>query len=232
MSCREIPSIPQAARCQKNAVRPSRGFALLCLISFLAIPSAQAQQRKVYEGVISVKKKTIGTVILVDTTGGTVSGWMRMEKFVKIDGGSVMDGAVEFQAGGNQYRIDERRGRIIYSGPDGEGNRFLEPMKPLAGKLQEVGESEKPGGSPVVKLELRGRNWNLEVGRPALWKNESAPFENFTRVEDMLGKDITVWIGETSPLRGRMVVIEEPSGMDIPLKPTKESKKDEKEKKT
>lgn len=105
-------------------------------------------------------------------------------------------------------------------------------MKPLAGKLQEVGESEKPGGSPVVKLELRGRNWNLEVGRPALWKNESAPFENFTRVEDMLGKDITVWIGETSPLRGRMVVIEEPSGMDIPLKPTKESKKDEKEKKT
>lgn len=227
----DFQTLPQTARFREDAGRTTRGFTFFCLISFLAISSAQAQ-RKVYEGVISVKNKTIGTVILVDTTGGSVKGWIRMEKFVKIDDGKVTDGAVEFQARGNHFKIDERRGRIIYSGPDGAGNRFLEPMKPLAGRLQEVGESEKPGGSPVAKLELRGRNWNLEVGRPALWKNASTPFENFTRVEDMLGKDITVWIGETSPLRGRMVVIEEPSGMDIPLKPPKEPKKDEKEKKS
>jgi len=220
MSCRNISPFPQAARFLKNARRATQGFAFIWLITFLGIPSTQAQ-RKVYEGVISVKKKTIGTVILVDTTGGTVSGWIRMEKFVKIDGGSVTDGVVEFQAGGSKFKIDERRGRIIYSGPDGEGNRFLAPMKQIEGRLQEVSEGEKVGGSPVAKLELRGRSWNLVVGLPALWKHAGAPFEKFTRVEDMLGKDITVWIGETSPLRGRMVVIEEPSEMNIPLKPPK-----------
>lgn len=195
----------------------------VCLIVVLFSSVSRAQERRAYEGVVSLKKGTIGTVILMEAKGDSVTGWIRLEKFVPIEEGTVSEEQVEFRAGGNRYSIDERRGRISYSGPDGEGNRYLVPLTRLTGRFAELKEGERFSGSNIATLEIRGRRWNLSVGRPALWKRQGPSFETFPRVEELIGRELSVWAADADQRRGRIVAIEEPEGMDIPLKPPKKS---------
>ncbi|MBI1955827.1 MAG: hypothetical protein HYS38_05490, partial [Acidobacteria bacterium] len=122
------------------------------------------------------------------------------------------------------YSIDERRGRISYAGPDGEGNRYIAPLSRLTGQLEELTEGEQFSGSSIATMEVRGRRWSLDVGRPTLWKRQGPPFETFSRPEELLQREISVWVAGAEQRRGKIVVIEEPEGMDIPLKPPKKPK--------
>ena len=189
--------------------------AALCLASIAA-----AQERRVYEGVVSWKQATIGTLIMAEIADGQVTGWLRLEKPVAIDSGSVVEDGIAFQSSGNTYRIDERRGRIIYSGPQGEGNRYITRLTRLTGRLEELLEATER--SPrIATIEVRGRRRDLGYSTPTLWKNNAAPFEKFERLEDLLGEEVSVWVADPDLRSGRLVVIEEPPGMDIPLKAPK-----------
>jgi hypothetical protein len=191
------------------------------LWSFFLFPLVcVAQERKAFEGVVSWKKSTIGTVILLDLSGDSVSGWIRLEKFVPIEGGSVSETGIEFQAKGNTYRIDERRGRTYYSGPDGEGNRLVIPLTRMTGQLQELVEDRDFSGQAAI-MEVNGRRWEFRYGTPALWKRQEEPFESFSRLEDLIGREVSVWASDADLRTGRIVVVEEPVEMNIPLKAPK-----------
>lgn len=196
----------------------------LGLFVVLAAAVSHGQERRVYEGVVNLQRKTIGTLILLDNSGGVLQGWIRLEKFVPIAGGSVLAHGVEFRAAGNQYEIDERRGKISYSGRDGEGSRFVQRLERRAGKFQELGEESSFGDWKIALFEIAGRKHDFRVGRPALWKQAEAPFETFQRIEELLGKEITIWVGEANNRTGRVVAVEEPPGMNIPLKAPKAPK--------
>lgn len=190
----------------------------------LAHPSlGAAQERRAYEGVVSWKKATIGTLILVEMDGEKLSGWMRLNTPVAIEGGSRVPDGIEFRSAGNTYRIDERRGRIIYSGPQGEGDRYVTSLTRLTGRLEELIEATED--SPrIAAIEVLGRRRELAYGAPALWKRQGPPFEKFERLEELLGREITVWAADAGLRSGRIVAIEEPEGMDIPLKAPKKPK--------
>ena len=190
-------------------------------------PLAGAQERRTYEGVVSWKKATIGTVIMVEIQDNKISGWLRLEKPVAIDGGSVLVDGIEFQSAGNTYRIDEGRGRIIYSGPQGDGDRYITGLTQLTGRLAELLE-ETESSPRIATVEVRGRRHDLRYGTPTLWKNNGPPFEKFERLEELLGKEISVWVADAGLRSGRLVVIEEPEGMDIPPKAPKKEKSKEK----
>ena len=183
-------------------------------------PLARGQERRVYEGVVSWKQATIGTVIMLDIHDNSISGWMRIDKPVAVDSGSVAADGVEFRSAGNSYRIDERRGRIIYSGPQGDGDRYITGLTRLTGRLEElVEETEK---SPrIATIEVNGRRRDLRYGAPTLWKRSGPPFEKFERLDELLGKEISVWVADADLRSGRIVVVEEPEGVDIPLKAPK-----------
>lgn len=201
-----------------------RSAVWLGLAVVLASTGSYGQERRIYEGVVDLKRKTIGTVILLDAAGGTFKGWMRLDKFVPIEGGSASDNGAEFRAAGNRYEIDERKGKISYSGPDGEGSRFIQRLERLSGRFEELSEESHFSGVNIAALEVQGRRRDLRVGRPALWKRNGPPFENFARIEELLGKEIAVWIADANARTGRVVVVEEPEGMDIPLKAPKKPK--------
>ncbi len=73
----------------RNMSPISAAFLLWTVLSVAS--HAQAQERRAYEGVVSWKQATIGTVIMAEITDNTVSGWLRLEKPVAIDGGSVVE---------------------------------------------------------------------------------------------------------------------------------------------
>lgn len=197
---------------------------LLCLAVALCAAKGYGQGRRAYEGVVGLKRKTIGTVILLEATGDSLRGWMRLQKFVPIEGGTVSEGGAEFRAAGNHYQIDERRGRIAYSGPDGEGERYLQRLIRVSGRLEELVDASRFSGGQTAKVEVKGRPWELRMGRPALWKREGTPFETFPRMEEFLGREISFWLADADDRSGRVVAVEEPEGMDIPLKPPKKPK--------
>jgi hypothetical protein len=201
----------------------------LGLAMVLLAASSRAQQRteerRVYEGVVGLKGKTIGTLILLDSSGASLQGWMRLDKFLPIEGGSVLEHGVEFRAAGNRYEVDERRGRITYSGPDGEGSRYIKRLQRQTGRFEELGEDRGFSGVKIATIEVNGRPRNFRVGRPALWKLAEAPFETFERIEELLGKEISLWLADADTRTGRVVTVEEPAGMNIPLKKPKEEKK-------
>lgn len=186
--------------------------------------------RRVYEGVVDWKQKTIGTLILMDVKGSSISGWIRLEKFAPIESGSIGENAVEFRAAGNSYKIDERRGRIIYSGPDGSGDRIITRLQPITGEFQEMTEGERFTGVNVITLEVDGRLRRYNVAEPSLWKNEGPPFEKFERVDLLLQKQLTLWVSDPDRRSG-VEIIEEPSGMNIPLKPPKPTKEEKERRK-
>ena len=195
----------------------------LAVILFSA--SSHAQERRGYEGVVGLKGKTIGTLILLDSSGASLQGWMRLDKFSPIESGKVSENGVEFSAAGNRYEIDERRGRITYSGPDGEGSRYIRRLERQTGRFEELGDDRGFSGVRIATVVVNGRPHNLRVGRPALWKQAEAPFESFERIDELLGKEITVWLADADTRTGRVVAVEEPAGMNIPLKKPKEEKK-------
>lgn len=196
---------------------------LLFFLLLAAFP-ARSQDRKVYEGVVGLKNKTLGTTILLEITGTSVGGWMRLEEFIPIEGGTVSENFTEFRAGGNSYKIDERRRRIAYSGPDGSGDRLITPLSRVAGVFDEWIEGTRYSGGDVMKIEVRGRRMNFRVGRPSLWKRQGPPFETFSRVEDLVGIEFTIWVAGLGRRGGAIVVLEEPEGMNIPLKAPKKPK--------
>jgi len=203
---------------------------VLGVVLILGSAVAYGQERRVYEGVVDLKRKTIGTLILLDQSGGALQGWIRLNKFVPIEPGTVLPNGVEFRAAGNRYEIDHRRGRITYSGPDGEGSRYIQRLERFSGKFFEHAESRSFDGWNIAKIEVAGRLRDFRVGRPALWKHSEAPFETFERVEELLGKEITVWVAEADTRTGRVVAVEEPPDMNIPLKAPKKPKEEEKKK--
>lgn len=193
-------------------------------------PATGTKTRRVYEGVVSVKQTPIGTVILMEIAGSGVSGWIRLGKFVAIDGGSVAENSVEFRAGGNTYKIDDRKGRIVYSGPDGSGDRIVGPLTAWTGTLNELTESESFSGNDVATLEVGARLRRLSLLEPALWKASGPPFEKFERFDELLGHEVTMWVTDPDS-RPAAIAIEEPAGMNIPLKlpkPPKGSKQNKK----
>jgi hypothetical protein len=192
-----------------------------------AAPRAGGQERRAYEGVVSWKDATIGTVITLDIHDNQVSGWLRLEKPVPVDSGSLVPDGVEFHAAGNTYRIDERHDHIIYSGPDGDGDRYLTTLTQWTGRLVELVEATETL-PPLAVVEVRGRRRELRYGTPMLWKNNGPPFEKFDRLKELLGKELSVWVADPDLRSGRLVVIEEPQGMDIPLKAPKNDKSKEK----
>jgi hypothetical protein len=194
---------------------------LLLVFLFLAAFPAHAQNRKVYEGVVGLKKKTIGTTILLEITGTSLGGWIRLEEFVPIEGGTVSGNFTEFHAGGNSYKIDERRRRIAYSGPDGNGDRLVTPLSRVTGMYDEWIEGTRFSGGDVAVLEVQGRRRDFRIGRPSLWKRQGPPFETFSRVDELLGHEISVWVAGLGKRGGSIVVLEEPEGMNIPLKAPK-----------
>ena len=204
----------------------------LGLVVILASTGSHGQERRIYEGVVDLKRKTIGTVILLDMAGGSLQGWMRLDKFVPIESGSVSDNGAEFRAAGNRYEIDERKGKISYSGPDGEGSRFIQRLERLRGRFEELSEESHFSGVNIAAVEVEGRRRDLRVGRPALWKRDGPPFETFERMEELLGKQIAVWIADANARSGRVVVVEEPEGMNIPLKAPKKPKEKQPKKST
>jgi hypothetical protein len=194
---------------------------------FAAAPQAAGRERRAYEGVVSWKQATIGTVITLNIHDNQVSGWLLQKKPVPVDGGSVIPDGVEFQAAGNTYRIDERRDHIIYSGPDGDGDRYLATLTQWTGRLVELVEATETLPEVAV-VEVRGRRRELRYDAPMLWKNNGPPFEKFDRLKELLGKQISVWVADADARGGRLVVIEEPQDMDIPLKAPKNDKSKEK----
>ena len=156
----------------------------LGLAVILASTASHGQERRIYEGVVDLKRKTIGTVILLDRAGGSLKGWMRLDKFVPIEGGSVSDNGAEFRAAGNRYEIDERKGKISYSGPDGEGSRFIQRLERLRGRFEELSEESHFSGVNIAAVEVEdgvgtsawaGRRSGSETVRPlkpsSEWKN-------------------------------------------------------------
>lgn len=195
-------------------------------ILFGLVVAAAAQERRAYQGVVSWKKATIGTVIMAEIRDGQVRGWMLLEKPVAIDGGTVVADGIEFRSAGNAYRIDERRGRIVYSGPQGDGNRFVSRLTRLTGRLEELVE-ETERSPRTATVEVSGRRYELRYGAPALWKQTGPPFEKFERLEDVLGREVSVWVADANLRSGTLVVVEEPPAMDIPLKAPKKDKSEE-----
>lgn len=198
------------------------------VMSLLLCSPAAAQERRVYEGVVELKKQTIGTVVLLEITDHMVLGWIRLEKFAPLEGGTATEDTAEFRATGNQYRIEERKGKISYSGPDGAASRFVTRLARLTGTLQELTEESRFSGGQIAAVEVQGRRRDLHFGRPALWKQQGPPFENFSRLDELLGREISVWVADSDERGGRIVVVEEPPGMDIPLKPPKKPKTEKK----
>ena len=207
---------------------------LVLALLFLGIagtPPLRAQSestnRRVYEGVVDLKQKTIGTIILMEINGNNVTGWMRMIKFMPIESGTVTENSAEFRAAGNTYKIDERKGRITYSGPDGSGDRIVSRLTPLTGVLDELTESERFSGNNIATLDVDGRLRRFTVEEPSLWKQQGPPFEKFRRIEELLQQKTTFWVSDPDH-RGSIEVIEEPQGMDVPLKAPKKPKEKKK----
>lgn len=201
---------------------------MLVLVVMLAAGPLRAQdapiERRVYEGVASWRGKTIGTLILIEGNAESARGWIRLNNYVAIDSGKLTKGGAEFRSGANTYSIDDVEKRMTYSGPEGEGRRLITRLTRFTGAIYELLEAtnEKPA---LAKMEVSGRNRELVYGAPSLWKQQGPPFEKFPRLEEFLSKEASLWVADVDLRYGRLVVVEEPAGMNIPLKAPKQAKK-------
>ncbi len=184
--------------------------------------SLTAPRRMVYEGVIGDQGKTIGTTILLEVSGTSLSGWLQHNHFQHIDSGSLTDSSITFTAGGNTYAIDRKNSRISYSGPDGSGQQRVVQMDAVRGFVYRMTEESDYGRTMTLRMPDGERDFLIEQP-PAVWKREGPPIEQFSRLEELVGKTATFW-------RTRMggaytiEVIEEPEGMNLLAKLPKEKK--------
>lgn len=222
--------IPNSYRARLNLFALTLVWAIVLPLHAQQPGGAQEMERRVYEGVASWRGKTIGTLILLEGDADSARGWIRLNSFVPIDSGKLTRNGAEFRAGSNTYTIDEIEKRMTYSGPEGEGRRLALRLTRFTGVIHELHEAtrEKPA---VAKIEVSGRDRELAYGTPGLWKRQGPPFEKFQRLEEFLSKQVSLWVADVDLRYGRLVVVEEPQGMDIPLKAPKQDKKQDDKKK-
>ena len=195
--------------------------------------AARAGQRIVYEGVVSLKGKTIGTTILLEASsntgtsnadsGTTVTGWIQRHDFFSIESGRMDEDQIVFTSGGNHYTINQSTDRISYSGPDGSGNKRVEEMTYISGRVYRLTEAVR--GRREITLQKNQREKHYLVGAPSVWKRAGPPIDNFPRLEEVLGKTVGAWLSRSGGTH-YLAVLEEPEGMDLQKKrPQKKKKK-------
>lgn len=184
-------------------------------------------KRMAFEGVVGFKGKPIGTTILLDIDADNkVTGWIQRNDFYPVDAGRAeLPDKISFTSGGNEYVINLRTGRINYSGLDGNGNQRVEKMMRIEGRVYQV--TEEALGERKIVLQMDGRQREYTVTQPAVWKRAGTPIDRFSRIEEVLGKTIHVWM---APIGGThyLAVIEEPEGVDLQKKAPKEKKEKKK----
>jgi hypothetical protein len=193
-----------------------------------------APSRAAFESVVNVKGgKEIGTTILLEFSspapGSAVTGWIQKHDFFPIDGGQVTATGFTFQAAGNTYQINTRTGRLVYGGADGSGDKRLNPMEAMLGRVYKIREETDEGRELTLQTD-HGDVTMLVDQQPVIWKHSGAPIPRFhlDRLEEVLGKNTTVWRtreGGTYTVE----LIEEPEGMDIPARLPKEKDKKKKD---
>lgn len=176
----------------------------------------------VYEGVVALEGKTIGTSILLDVADGAVTGWIQRNDFFPIDSGSMNADRIQFTSGGNQYTINLRTSRIGYAGPDGSGNQRVEKMTYVSGRVYRL--TEEAMEEHKVTLQTDDGEREYLIGRPAVWKRTGPPIDRFERLEELLGKTVGAWLARIGGTH-YLAVVEEPEGMDLQKKVPKKDKK-------
>ena len=194
--------------------------------------AARTGQRIVYEGIVSLKGQTIGTTILIEASSNTgtstadsgtaVTGWIQRHDFFPIDSGRMDKDQIVFTSSGNHYTINRHTNRIMYSGPDGSGNKRVEQMSPISGRVYRLTEAFR--GRHEITLQKNQREKHYLVGRPAVWKRTGPPIDRFPRLEEVLGKTVRAWLSRSGGTY-YLAVLEEPEGMDLQKKPPKKKKK-------
>ncbi len=202
--------------------------------------SASETKRVVYEAVVALQGKTIGTSILLevgDKAGSNgakpVTGWIQRNDFFPIDSGRATEDHVILTSGGNKYDINLRTMRITYSGPDGSGNQRVDKMSLVQGRVYKL--TEEADEERTMTLQMSGDQYDQKeflVGSPTVWKHNGPPIDRFSRLEELLGKTTGFWLSKFGSAR-YVAIVEEPQGMDLQKKAPKEKKekKDKKDKK-
>ena len=196
---------------------------LLATLPARAQEPASGPQRAVYEGVIHDRGKTIGTTILLEISGNSVSGWIQRNRFRPIDSGSVGASSITFTSDGNTHTIDLKTSRISYSGPDGAGDQRVVKMESIRGRVYRLTEESDYGRYMTLQTPDGEKEFTVERP-PAVWKREGPPIEQFSRLEEILGKTVTFWRVRTGGSYS-IEVIEEPEGVNLLAKLPKEKKK-------
>ena len=199
---------------------------LVLLLSLLL--QAPAPERIVYEGVIHDRGKTIGTTILLEVSGPTVSGWVQKHDFVQIEKGVATDAGYTFDAAGNHYQIVTHTMRITYNGPDGAGDQHLNRMEPMVGRVYKIREETEEGRELTLQTD-HGEQLLLVEQPPCVWKRSGPPIAKFDldRFEEVLGKTLTIWRIRTGG-SWSLEVMEEPAGLEILNKQQLKEKKKKK----
>ncbi len=196
---------------------------LLALLLALAQEPVAGPQRAVYEGVVNDRGKTIGTTILLEISGNSVRGWIQRNRFRPIDSGSASPSSITFTSDGNTYTLDLKNSRITYSGPDGSGDQRVVKMESTRGRVYRLTEESDCGRYMTLQTPDGEKEFTVERP-PAVWKREGSPIEEFSRLEEILGKTVTFWRVRTGGSYS-IEVIEEPEGVNLLAKLPKEKKK-------
>ena len=156
-----------------------------------------------------------------------MTGWIQRHDFFSIDSGHMETDRIVFTSSGNQYTINRRTNRISYSGPDGSGNRRVEEMTYVRGRVYRLTEPAR--GQLELTLQTDKGEKYYVVGALTVWKRAGPPIRRFRRLEEVLGKTVVVWF---SRMGGSyyLAVLEEPEGMDLQEKAPKKKKKKKKKK--
>jgi hypothetical protein len=200
------------------------------LLSLILLQAAPQPTHTVFESVVNLKGgKEVGCTILLTftstTPGSAVTGWIQKHDFFPIENGQVTETGFTFQATGDTYQLNTRTKRLVYSGADGSGDKRMNPMEAMTGRVYKIREETDEGRELTLQTD-HGDQTMLVDQEPVIWKHSGPPIQKFhmDRLEEVLGKTTTVWRireGGTYTLE----VIEEPEGMDIPARLPKEPKK-------
>ena len=190
--------------------------------------SAADVKRAVYEGVVALEGKTIGTSIMLEIAekpgadgSRPVGGWIQRNDFYPIDSGNATADHVVFTSGGNQYDINLNTLRISYAGRDGSGNQRVEKMSYVEGRVYKL--TEEADEQRTMTLRISGDEKDFLVGEPTVWKRNGPPLIRFSRLEEILGKTTGFWLSRFGTAR-YVAIVEEPQGMDLQKKAPKEKK--------
>ncbi len=208
-------------------------FLLLALAFPLAAPGTGAAdslppKRIVYESVVALQGKTIGTTIMIEVgANDSITGWIQRNDFFPIDSGRIEPDKITFTSSGNQYAINLRTSRINYSGPDGSGNQRVEKMTRVEGRVYRL--EEEATEQRKITLQVDGLEKDYLISEPSVWKRAGPPIDRFGRLEEVLGKNVVVWLARIGGTQ-YLALLEEPEGVDLQKKLPKKDKKEKKKK--